>query len=78
MAVSRAGAISALPVSSQRKTSFVETSQPRAASRSASWLVWRCRFMRAVFKRSPLSRRPGSGTSPRASASGSASNGGGV
>ena len=78
MAASRAGAISALPASSHRKTVFVETSQPRAASRSASWLAWRCRFMRALFRRGPLSRRPGSGTSPRASASGSASSGGGV
>jgi hypothetical protein len=78
MAASRAGAISALSAISHRKTSFVEISQPRAASRSASWLVWRRRFIRALFRPGPLSRRPGSGTSPRASASGSASSGGGV
>ena len=78
MAASSAGAISAPLASSHRKTVFVETSQPRAASRPASSLVWRRRFMRALFRRGPLSRRPGSGTIPRASASGSASSGGGV
>lgn len=78
MAASSAGAISALPAISHRKMVFVQTSQPRAASRSASWLAWRRRFIRAPFRRDPLSRRPGSGTSPRATASGSASSGGGV
>jgi len=39
MAASRAGAMSVVPTSSQRKTVLVETSQPRAASRSASWLL---------------------------------------
>jgi hypothetical protein len=78
MAASSAGAISALLASSHRKTVFVATSQPRAVSRSATWLTWRCRFMRAFFRRGPLSRRSGSGTSPSASASGSASSGGSV
>ena len=36
MAASSAGAISALPACSHRNTVFVQTSQPRAASMSAS------------------------------------------